>query len=243
MKKHIPNFFTLLNLFFGSIAVVYLFVGNIECVLLLFVLSLIADFLDGFLARLLNAKSAIGKELDSLADQISFSFLPGAIGYYLIASKHIDSSNDLFGLDCFALFGFVFTLFAALRLAQFNISTDQSTNFIGLPTPAASIFIAGILVLKVYDPDVYHMLFSEPFILMITIAVLSILMVSGVKMFGLKFEGYSWNDNAIRYVSIILALILIGLFKGLGIIAAIGLYIAYNVILSFIQKPSDEVSR
>ncbi|HQS50964.1 MAG TPA: CDP-diacylglycerol--serine O-phosphatidyltransferase, partial [Daejeonella sp.] len=138
MKKHIPNSVTCLNLFSGCLGIVFAFQGNLIWASYAIVIAAVFDFFDGMLARLLKAYSDIGKELDSLADMVSFGVLPSVIIYQLFAlSPQID-----FGADWLSFSAFIIAVFSALRLAKFNIDTRQSENFIGLPTPANALLIA-----------------------------------------------------------------------------------------------------
>jgi len=139
MKKHIPNFLTCLNLFSGCIGVYYAFQGNYFAVLVFILIAAFFDFIDGLAARLLQAYSPMGKELDSLADVVSFGLAPGAVCFSLL------SQSSLPFWVAFA--GFVITLFSALRLAKFNIDERQGSSFLGLATPANAIFWVGLAIL------------------------------------------------------------------------------------------------
>ena len=134
--SHIPNFITSLNLFSGAMAVYFAFQANYELVLILVLLAAVFDFLDGFAARLLKAYSPMGKELDSLADVISFGMAPGAVAFSLLRASELP--------EWAAFAGFIIPVFSALRLAKFNIDERQTTSFIGMPTPANAIFWIGL---------------------------------------------------------------------------------------------------
>jgi CDP-diacylglycerol--serine O-phosphatidyltransferase len=135
MKKHIPNILTLSNLFAGCIGLVFAFDGNLIYASYAIWIAAIFDFFDGFSARMLNVSSPIGKELDSLADMVTFGVLPSMILYQMIESHPIPNLG--YG-------AFILALFSALRLAKFNVDTRQSTTFIGMPTPAAAFFVSGL---------------------------------------------------------------------------------------------------
>jgi CDP-diacylglycerol--serine O-phosphatidyltransferase len=144
---NIPNFLTLINLFSGCLAVVFLFSYHADYVIWCMLVSLVADFFDGMAARAFKSASDIGKELDSLADIVSFGVVPGAVFFYLLfntAKVNYTAESEL-QMTLYAGLGFVFTLFAALRLAKFNTDTRQSVDFIGLATPAATIYVVGLL--------------------------------------------------------------------------------------------------
>ena len=184
LKKHIPNTLTLLNLLAGCIGTVCALDGALGITFWMLLASLAFDFLDGFTARLLKAYSPMGKELDSLADMVSFGVVPSAVCYTL-------------GVGWF---GFVIALFSALRLAKFNIDTRQSDQFIGMPTPANALFFVsiGFIVYNRLCPWMAHLLLYE-WVLGTLIVLFSLLLVSEVPMFALKFKDYSLKKN--RFVS------------------------------------------
>jgi len=223
----IPNLITLINLLSGSLAVVFLFRHDLMAVIICIVISLVADFLDGFVARILNSYSDMGKELDSLADMVSFGFLPGAMLFYLL------QNGDFSTLEYYGIAGFIVTLFAALRLAKFNIDTRQTDSFLGLATPSATLFIAGLLLLYRMDPTLA--LFQWPILLGLGV-VLSILMVSDLPMFSLKFKGFSWKGNEIRYIFLIFAAALIAFAKEYSLSLIIASYVLYNLAFRIIKK-------
>jgi len=137
MKKHIPNFITCLNLFSGCVASYLAFKGNYQGAFVAILFAAVFDFLDGFAARLLKAYSPMGKELDSLADMISFGLAPGAIVFSLLTDTGIN--------EWLPFAGFLIPVFSGLRLAKFNIDDRQTSSFLGLPVPANAIFWAGIV--------------------------------------------------------------------------------------------------
>ncbi len=227
----IPNLITLINLLSGCLAIVFLFRHDLMAVIYCIVISLIADFLDGFVARLLNSFSDMGKELDSLADMVSFGFLPGAILFYLI------QQGDLTTLEYQGIAGFIVTLFAALRLAKFNIDTRQSESFLGLPTPSATLFIAGLVLIYRADPSL--VVFQWPVLLGIGI-LLSLLMISDIPMFSLKFKGFSWKGNEIRYIFIIFAAAMIPLTGVYSLSLIIAIYIIYSIAIQQINRSTNK---
>jgi len=222
----LPNLITLVNLFSGCIAVVFLFHHNIKAVLICIGCSLAADFLDGFVARAIKSYSEMGKELDSLADMISFGFLPGCIMFYLLQGGSLDQ------IQWIALLGFIVPLFSALRLAKFNIDTRQTDSFMGLATPSATLFIVGLLIL--FWQDKADMLFQTPVLLIIT-ATISILMVIDLPMFSLKFKGFSWKGNEIRYIFIIFAVATIALASDYALTVIVSVYVIYAFIANFFR--------
>ena len=216
IKKHIPNALTCGNLFSGCIGIVYAFNGDLKTVAFFVLISGIFDFFDGFAARLLHVKSDIGKELDSLADVISFGFLPGVIMYQLLL---ISGAGNL------AYAGFLITIFSALRLAKFNIDTRQTEDFIGLNTPTNTFFIISLpwLVTDFAFIGNTYFLFS---IVLIT----SYLLISEIKLFSMKMNGLSWSQNKYKFIFLILSLVLMAFLKFAAIPIILILYILFSQI-------------
>ena len=215
--RHIPNFITILNLFSGSIAVYYAFNGNFRIAFFAILIAALFDFLDGFAARLLKAYSPMGKELDSLADVISFGMAPGAIAFSLLMQSNLPS--------WVAFAGFIIPAFSALRLAKFNIDERQSESFIGMPTPANAIFWIGISF------SFSEALISSPWITLVAVVVLSLLLVSEIPMLALKFKGTGWKKNSTRYIFLTGCLLLIVIFQLNAFWMIILWYILASVIL------------
>lgn len=216
--RHIPNALTCGNLLSGSAGIICSFT-NPEIPTEWFVwIACVFDFFDGFAARLLKVSSPIGKELDSLADMVSFGVLPG------IAMKNLLAGTSI---GHFAWIGLSLTVFAALRLAKFNIDTRQSDSFIGVPTPANALFICGI-------PSLIEA-FSASWIgsatLLYITGLFSWLMVSEIPLFALKFKNFTWGDNKIRFTFLLCAVLLIAFFQSAGLPLAILLYIAFSLML------------
>ena len=175
IKKHIPNALTCGNLLSGCIGIVYAFNGELKMVAFFVLISGVLDFFDGFAARLLNVKSEIGKELDSLADVISFGFLPGVLIFQMLQNLQFGNWSYI---------GFLITIFSALRLAKFNIDTRQTQDFIGLNTPTNTFFIISLPWLI----EDYPVINNEYLFLAITL-ITSYLLISELKLFSLKFNG------------------------------------------------------
>src|SRR5690606_29386274 len=174
IKKHIPNLLTSANLFSGCIGTMYAFNGDLKSVAFFVVLSGIFDFFDGFAARLLNVKSDIGKELDSLADVISFGFLPGVIIFQLLKQADIDYLPYI---------AFLIPIFSALRLAKFNIDIRQTEDFIGLNTPMSTFFVISLPYLE----DEFGFI-TEPWFLISIVLSLSWLLISEIRLFSMKIN-------------------------------------------------------
>jgi CDP-diacylglycerol--serine O-phosphatidyltransferase len=175
------------------------------------------DFFDGFVARLLKVSSPIGKELDSLADMVTFGLLPGLIMYKLIGA-HSDS-------EIFPYIGFMIAAFSALRLAVFNIDTRQSDSFIGLNTPANTFFISALPLLP---ESVTGWLFQEWLLILITV-LFSFLLVSPLEFFALKFKSYGWKDNKLRFTFLAISVLLLLTIKVAAIPVIILMYIGVSL--------------
>lgn len=232
LKSHIPNAITVLNLLCGSIAVIFLFKGLFLEAAGLVGLAAVFDFLDGLVAKLLNAKSLIGKELDSLADVISFGLVPSLFMYMLISSQQ-DTDTGVFQ-TIGPYFALSIAAFSALRLAKFNLDTRQSTSFIGLPVPANAIFIISFVMVALYNDaplQILNQLASNIWVQITVIAVSSFLLVSEIPMFAMKFsKGYGIRENRVRYSFALLSLISVFLLGWTGISLTIVIYILMSLV-------------
>ena len=209
MKKHIPNFVTCLNLFSGCLGIVFAFQGNLTWASYAIVTAAILDFFDGMLARLLKAYSEIGKELDSLADVVSFGVLPSVIIYHLFAL----SPQPEFDVTWLSLSAFVIAVFSALRLAKFNIDTRQSENFIGLPTPASALLIASFPLIIAESNTYFADFILNTWFLLIFSLTMSMLLVAEVPLISLKFKTLDLKENMLRYILVITSVLLLLFFK------------------------------
>lgn len=221
-KKHIPNTITCLNLISGCIATYWAFQGDYRMALLFIIIGAVFDFFDGMVARLLHVSSPIGKELDSLADDITFGFAPSAILFSFLAQLTADSQWPI------AYCAFIMAAFSALRLAKFNLDERQALGFIGLPTPANALFW-GALVTGLCDHQLY--LEGMEWCIVAGILVSSYLLVCELPMFALKFKTWGWKGNEIKYVFLLTCIPL--LFLGYFGLAAI---IAWYVVLSAVNS-------
>lgn len=230
IRKHIPNAITSLNLFSGCIAIVFAFEEAYLTAALLIALAAIFDFLDGFAARLLKAYSAMGKELDSLADVISFGVAPGVMAYSYITSQAMTMGSPTW----LAWFGFLIPVFSALRLAKFNLDERQTSSFLGLPTPANALFWAfGIgSSFNFFLNDNF-----DPIVLVIGILISSALLVLEIPMFSLKFKDFKWKGNRLRYYFLMGCILLLVLLNLNGISACIVWYVLLSVLnVGFVKK-------
>ncbi|NDV58909.1 CDP-diacylglycerol--serine O-phosphatidyltransferase [Bacteroides sp. 519] len=223
--RFIPNFVTCLNLFSGCIACVMAFEANYTLALIFIILSAVFDFFDGMLARVLNAPSPIGKDLDSLADDISFGMAPSLMLFSLF--KEVTYPSFLTGVsDLFPYLAFVLAVFSALRLAKFNNDTRQTDSFVGLPVPANALFWAALIV------GAHGFLTSSQFnaiYLLLLVFLFSGLLVSEIPMFSLKIKTLTWNENKLRILFLVVCIVLIIFLKVSGIAASIAWYILLSL--------------
>lgn len=227
IKKHIPNFLTCCNLICGCIGIAEAFKGNLVAASYLTFLACLFDFFDGFVARILRVTSSIGKELDSLADMVTFGLLPGIIVYQLLFTG-VSYENSKW----VALTAFLIPVFSALRLAKFNIDTRQSDSFIGVPTPANAILITSFpLIIESNKMGLASTVSNAYFLVGITL-IMSCLLVAELPLFALKFKSFKWVGNQIRYGFLISTVVLFLILNW----AAIPVIIISYIILSFIEN-------
>jgi CDP-diacylglycerol--serine O-phosphatidyltransferase len=245
MTRHIPNLLTLINLLFGCIGVFACATSNYKIVPICIAISLIADFLDGFVARLLKIKSEMGAQLDSLADMVSFGVLPGAMMVQLISMSNMTGGGS-YEVNPIAYLGFIFTLFACLRLAKFNLDTRQSDSFIGLATPAATIFVLG-LYMNFFDqdftllPSFAFKIIYQTLTIFTLLGLLSYLMISEIPMFSLKGNLNKWKGNEIKILFLLISVFVLFTLKEIGLSLVIILYIIASVISSMMEKARAKV--
>lgn len=240
MTKHLPNFITILNLLCGTLAVFFAIHGRIETAAWLIFTGALFDFGDGFVARALHAYSETGKELDSLADLISFGVAPAAIlSSILYRIKSAGGTIEFFEMgwmhQAIVLFPFVMVAFAALRLAKFNLDTRQTESFLGLTTTATGIFTASFaLLLKKGYPFVDQVV--SPVFILIMVTLFCGLLVSEIPMFSLKFKKFGWKGNQQRYLLLLTGLVFIALFDMAGISMVILLYILFSIVTGWVCR-------
>ena len=239
MKNQLPNALTLVNLFCGCCGIICCLYNEYYLVPVFMGSALLADFLDGFLARALNAKSDIGGQLDSLADMVTFGVLPGVMLFMMMFidnrfasemqytfNRNMGNSEVLFPALC--LSAFIYTLFACIRLAKFNIDERQTENFIGMPTPAGAMFVLGLYLNLFLVDFLMTPVYTSAYLLIITF-VLSFLMVVEIPMFSLKFNSYALKDNKVRYFFLLLILPQPFIFKWLSLSTIIMTYVALSL--------------
>lgn len=235
MKKHIPNLITSLNVISGTLSVFMAMYGRIELAAVLILAGMVFDFFDGFAARLLHVKSEMGKELDSLADVVSFGVAPAILAHFLIKmTLFAGVPGDLEDLPVsqqILLFSpLLIPAFSAYRLAKFNLDPRQTMSFIGMPTPANALFWVGLVFGFFYARDMYLTLFDSIWTLVLSVVILSVLLICEIPMFSLKTTGFGWKENKIRY-SYLGSLIVLALLLGKAIVMyVIPLYILFSVV-------------
>ena len=228
MKKHIPNAITCCNLISGCIATYFAFKADYETALLFIIIGAVFDFFDGMTARLLHVSSPIGKELDSLADDITFGFAPSAIVFSYLNQYCTVANPSLPTITSYLPFlAFVMAAFSALRLAKFNLDERQALGFIGLPTPANALFWGSLIVGL---GDMIEALPYASWILLICTFVSSYLLVSEIPMFALKFKTWGWKGNEVKYVFLLTCIPLLALLGISGLAAIIAWYVLLSVI-------------
>ena len=226
MRKHIPNAITCLNLFCGCIGIVLAFNENLIGASYAIIIAAGLDFLDGYIARLLKAFSDLGKELDSLADVVSFGVLPSVIMFQLfLQAPQLGMLSSYINYSAF-----IIAIFSALRLAKFNIDTRQEDHFLGLPTPANALLIASLPFIVSGSNLFLKNYILNAFFLFIFSLGMSILLVMEIPLMSLKFKSLKINDNLYRYILIILSALLILIFKFAAVPIVIFLYILLSII-------------
>lgn len=222
----LPNMLTLANLVAGAAAIILtLQYHDYESAFWLIIAAAVCDFFDGFVARLLGQSSPLGVQLDSLADDISFGLAPAVVMFdiYSQSTTYYGISSDI--MEPLGYLTLIIAAFSALRLAKFNIDTTQATEFKGLPTPANALMLMSLAVLATQGEVT---LFQEQ-IVVISVAA-SLLLISPIRMFALKFKGFGWRGNELRYGFILASLLIIILAPAYSVLAIIVLYIAISTL-------------
>ena len=237
--KQIPNSITCLNLISGVIAIIFSFNEQFDYAVLAIIVAALFDFMDGLAARMFKAYSDMGKELDSLADTVSFGVAPSLIGFnYLNGFPNIPTYSSYIILVMAAL--------SAVRLAKFNLDTRQSENFLGLPVPANGLFFSSLITLAYHYPQVANSIVDSGYLIPLLAIFLGLLLVSEIPMFSMKLKSLKWRENRLRYTFLIIiipisvAIYLLGI-HWTGIISFIfGLYIILNISLALLGKFSNK---
>ena len=232
MRKSIANVITLLNLFVGCVVIIWVLNGQFMLAFWGMVFCGVADVMDGFVARKLGTHSELGLQLDSMADAVSFGVVPGIMLFQLL--EYSLNSNQWLSYA-----GFILTIFAALRLAHFNILEDSSGDFVGLPTPSATGFVTGLILIHELHPEFSANVILNPVLILGIIVILSALMISKITMVSLKFKGRTWSGNEWRYLIIIVGALLLIILQEWSFSLIIILYIISSIVKHVFKK--DEV--
>lgn len=221
ITRHIPNTITCCNLLSGCMAVMAAFNADAWHTLLWVVAGALFDFCDGLSARLIKAYSPLGKELDSLADLVTFGLAPAML--CLMTLRSLDYCNATLA-NLYPYIGLVLVVFAALRLAKFNIDERQTSSFLGLAVPANALFWCGLFQLDMANVP------YAPWIIGLLVLIFAGLMVSEIPMFSLKFKSLKWADNKIRFIFLIVSIVILVLLREKGLAAVIGWYIILSIL-------------
>ena len=234
IKKHIPNIVTLGNLFCGTLATMFAVGGYFEMTALFVALGIFLDFFDGFFARIFKVSGELGKQLDSLADMVTSGVVPGIVLFVLLESNQQASYeiNTEFKVSMgLPLIGLLVTLAACYRLAKFNLDTRQSESFIGLPTPAMSLFIVSLPLVQMHsDINFVKDLIGNNYFLIGIGILFSFLMNSELSLFSLKFKNYGIKENLFKYILITLSIVLIVAFEYLSVPIIIMSYVILSML-------------
>jgi len=227
VKSYIPHFITLLNIFSGCVAVIFALEGHMKFTALFVFLGIFFDFFDGLLARKLNVESELGVQLDSLADMVTSGLVPGLVLFYLLG---LAPQLSWVPSNLLPYFGLLVTLASAYRLANFNISTNQSDAFIGLPTPANTLLIISFpLIVEYQNSDAINAIILNPWFLVAITLVSCYLLNAPIKLIALKFKTWNFKDNAARYILIVLSVAILAIFQFAGIPLVIIAYILLSI--------------
>lgn len=237
LKKHIPNTITLLNLTSGAVSIYFGVKGSPEDLAIAGVFIFIAavfDFFDGFSARLLDVKSEVGLQLDSLSDMVSFGLAPGFILYQMIAMSHGNPLSDVLAINILPFFALMVPWMSAIRLAKFNLDASQTYSFKGLPTPALAILVASLPLIRqeLYtDRGLFYMLITNTYFLLGVAIFGALLLVSSFPMFSLKFKHLGLGENLFKYIFIVISVILILFLQIVAVPFILLLYLFLSLVL------------
>lgn len=238
MKNHIPNIITLFNLLSGILSIYCLMIGYYELAAWFIFIAAGFDFFDGLAARLLNAKSEIGGQLDSLADVVSFGVAPGFIMFHMLEISHGQPGNTAENFSLLPFIAFVIPAFGALRLAKFNVDPGDETSFKGLPIPAMGILVASLPLIRTFlyqERGLFYMIITNNYFLLTVAVVGSLLMVSSFPMFSMKFVGFGFKANMTKYIFLGISLILILTLQIIAVPFIILLYLFMSLIVYLVD--------
>ncbi len=248
IKKSIPNLLTLGNLLCGTIATVFAIKGDFFATAILVMIGIVFDFFDGFVARVLKVQGELGKQLDSLADMVTSGVVPGIVMMQMLVNALDIDAVGYFGVDAYGAtgsnlpyLGLLLTLGAGYRLAKFNIDERQSDSFIGLPTPAMSLFVISLPLIAQFDDGSFaiSLIENKYFLLGVTL-LFTYLMNAEIPLFSLKFKNFTFKGNLIKYVFLILSVVLIITLKIVAVPVIILLYVVLSVVNNSDKKLSSK---
>lgn len=233
-KKNIPNAITAGNLLFGCLAIIRIAQGDLLNASWFVIIAALFDFLDGMSARLLKVHSELGKQLDSLADVVTFGVVPGFMLYTLLEQSAFCEDGTCWKAVILPYYGLLIPIFSAVRLAKFNIDERQTSSFIGVPTPANGLMIASFNLVSP-DSDFFNLFHHHIFLTAVAV-IMSYLLVAEIPLFSLKFKNYKWKKNQMRYIFLFLSLNLIFLMGFASAPFILTLYIILSYINQLINK-------
>jgi CDP-diacylglycerol--serine O-phosphatidyltransferase len=251
IKKQIPNCITLANLLCGTLSIYFLYVSDSLILPSVFILmGAVFDFCDGLTARLLKVTSAIGKELDSLADVVTFGLAPSLITVEVLKDSLLANHYSLFIANILCLIPMFMTLMSAYRLANFNVDERQTVNFIGLPTPANAFLWLSLPVLSylshqkihlwgIYQQDIYASLVGillNPWFIIVFSIIMGVMLVAPIEMFSFKFKNFKWQDNKVKFIFLVICILLIFALNCFAIPFIVLMYIIISLISNFTKK-------
>lgn len=238
IKKHIPNTITLLNLFCGCIALIFVSNDKFEMAFYFVCLGIFLDFFDGFFARLFKVSGPLGLQLDSLADMVTSGVVPGFVMFKMMLSSNVAMNEGW--LQYFPYLGFIITLGSCMRLAKFNIDTRQTDSFIGLPTPANALFILSLpLVLEYYSAESLLVIevLTEKWVLLLIALFSAYILNAEIPLFSLKIKKFNFKDNALQIAFLIISVLLLVSLHYLAIPLIIIVYVLLSIINNkFLKK-------
>jgi CDP-diacylglycerol--serine O-phosphatidyltransferase len=248
--KHLPNAITLLNILFGSIAAVFAVLHRMEWVALFFALGVACDFADGLLARKLGVQSELGIQLDSLADMITSGLVPGLVMCQLLGMSQSGGwnsgnffaealSREGWAAAWFPFLGLLITLASGLRLARFNIDENQVSSFTGLPTPANALLVLSLPLILMYNgSDFTNALILNPWVLVGLTLLSAYLLNAPIELFALKFDNYSFKDNGLKYIFLVVSLVLVLTLQFLAVPLIILFYVGTSLFAKKADRPA-----
>jgi len=245
MKRHIPNFITLLNVLCGCVASVFAVMNQLEIAAIFVFLGIFFDFLDGLAARLLDVKSELGLQLDSLADVITSGLVPGIVMFQLLKMAESGGWNIINSatgseISILPFFGFLITMASAYRLAKFNIDQNQKDSFVGLPTPANALVIISLPLIMMYHENGFlnDLILNQWFLIGLTL-LSCYLLNSKLELFALKFKSWGFKENAHRYIFIIISVVLLITMRFIAVPMIIIFYLIHSLVLNIKSRSGN----